>query len=128
VISTKKDVARTMKRLRGGRTQAACARKAGINANAWSHYEQAQRMPSEENFAKIAIGLGVTLTKLEEEVLESRELRLREDEQAKAAPAASPPRPVADPFRQAVQEGVQKITHELERLFLLVGDAKNFRL
>ena len=84
-------------------------------------------MPTEETLAKIAKGLGVTVRKLEEEMLESRDRRLREEmEQARAAPAAAPPQ-ADDPFRRAVQEGVQNITRELERLFLLVGAAKNLR-
>jgi len=125
-VITKGDVARTLKRLRSGRTQAQCAREGRINANAWSHYERAERMPTAETFAKIAQGLGVTLGKLEEELLASRDQRLRE-EKAKAVQTA-PPAPVEDPFRRAVREGVQNITRELERLFLLAGDAKDPRL
>jgi transcriptional regulator with XRE-family HTH domain len=120
MIRTKEDVARTLKRLRGGRTQALCARKAGINANAWSHYERAERMPTEETFAKIATGFGLTFRKLEEEVLESRDQRLREEEQAKAAP----PPPVEDPYRRAVHEGAQNIAREFERLLLLAKDLR----
>jgi transcriptional regulator with XRE-family HTH domain len=126
-VITKEDVALTLKRLRGSRTQALCAREAEINANAWSHYERAERMPTAETFAKIAQGLGVTIPELEEELLESRHQRLRGEEKARSAQAAAPS-PAEDPFRRAVHEGVQNITRELEKLILLVGDARNLRL
>jgi transcriptional regulator with XRE-family HTH domain len=125
-VITKEDIAHTLKRLRVGRNQAQCAREAGINANAWSHYEKGRRMPTEETLAKIAKGLGVTHRKLEEALLESRDQRLREEEKARAQAAPLPP--AEDPFRRAVREGVQNITRELERLFLLAGDAKDPRL
>ena len=81
-------------------------------------------MPTEETLAKIAAGFGLTFRKLEEEVLESRDQRLREEEQAKAAQAASPP-PVENPYRRAVHEGAQNIAREIERLLLLAKDLRS---
>jgi len=115
------DVARTLKRLRGSRTQAQCAREGGLSANAWTHYEKGRRLPGEKLSAKLAKGLGVTVAKLEEEILVSRNERMRE-ETTKAREVETPPRPAEadDPFQRAVREGLNVIHQEFEKLFLLL--------
>lgn len=116
------DVARTLKRLRGSRTQAQCAREGGLSPNAWTHYEKGRRLPGEELSAKLAKGLGVTLAKLEEEILVSRNERMRE-ETTKAREAEAPLRPAEadDPFQRAVREGLNVIHQEFEKLLLLLN-------
>jgi len=116
------DVARTLKRLRGSRTQAQCAREGGLSPNAWTHYEKGRRLPGEELSAKLAKGLGVTLAKLEEEILVSRNERMQE-ETAKAREAETPPRPAEadDPYQRAVREGLNVIHQEFEKLLLLLN-------
>lgn len=119
-VVTKEDVAQTLKRLRGSRTKAQCAREAGINANAWTHYEKGRRMPTEPTSTRLAKGLGVTLAKLEEELLVSRNERLRKEEKARTADEA--PRAAADdPYQRAVREGLDIVHRELEKLLLLAN-------
>ncbi len=116
------DVARTLKRLRGSRTQAQCAREGGLSANAWTHYEKGRRLPGEKLSAKLAKGLGVTLAKLEEEILVSRNERMRE-ETTKASKAETLPHPAEadDPYQRAVREGLNVIHQEFEKLLLLLN-------
>ena len=112
------DVARTLKRLRGSRTQAQCAREGGLSANAWTHYEKGRRLPGEKLSARLAKGLGVTLAKLEEEILVSRNERMRDEEKAREVTAPRPAE-VDDPYQRAVREGLDIIHREVEKLFLL---------
>ena len=116
------DVARTLRRLRGSRTQAQCAREGGLSANAWTHYEKGRRLPGEKLSAKLAKGLGVTVAKLEEEILVSRNERMQE-ETTKAREVETPPRPAEadDPYQRAVREGLDTIHRELEKLLLLAN-------
>jgi transcriptional regulator with XRE-family HTH domain len=119
-VVTKEDVARTLKRLRGGRTKAQCAREAGINANAWTHYEKGRRLPTPATSVRLAKGLGVTLAKYEEELLASRNDRMREEtEKAREGEAAPHPAENDDPYQRAVREGLDTIHRELEKLLLL---------
>ena len=114
------DIARTLRRLRGSRTQAQCAREGGLSANAWTHYEKGRRRPGEKLSARLAKGLGVTLAKLEEEILVSRNERMRnETEKARAAEAAPRPAEADDPYQRAVREGLDVIHREFEKLLLL---------
>jgi transcriptional regulator with XRE-family HTH domain len=122
-VITKKDCALTLKRLRGARTKAQCARAGGVNANAWTHYEQARRMPNPETQAQIAKGLGITFARFEEELLATRDERLEHERRARAAEAA-PAAETGDPYQRAVREGVGNLARELERLFLLNADPK----
>lgn len=119
-VVTKEDVARTLKRLRGGRTKAQCAREAGINANAWTHYEKGRRLPTPATSSRLAKGLGVTLAKYEEELLASRNERLREEtEKAHEAESAPQTSQADDPYQRAVREGLDIIHREFEKLLLL---------
>ncbi|MFY9826659.1 MAG: helix-turn-helix domain-containing protein [Thermoanaerobaculia bacterium] len=115
------DVARTLKRLRGSRTQAQCAREGGLSANAWTHYEKGRRLPGDELSAKLAKGLGVTLAKLEEEILVSRNERMREEEKAREAETVPRPAGADDPYQRAVREGLDIIHREIEKILLLVN-------
>jgi transcriptional regulator with XRE-family HTH domain len=119
-VVTKEDVALTLKRLRGGRTKAQCAREAGINANAWTHYEKGRRLPTPATSARLAKGLGVTLAKYEEELLASRNERMRQ-ETAKVYEAGAAPQPAQsdDPYQRAIREGLDIIHREFEKLLLL---------
>ncbi len=84
-------------------------------------------MPKEEARTKIATGLGVTLTKLEEEFLASRNQRLQEEaEGARSLKTAAQPLP-EDPFQRALDEGLDNIRSELKKLFLLAADPKRSR-
>ena len=119
-VVTKEDVARTLKRLRGGRTKAQCAREAGINANAWTHYEKGRRLPTPATSVRLAKGLGVTLAKYEEELLASRNERIREEtEQAREAQVSPHATETDDPYQRAVREGLNIIHREFEKLLLL---------
>jgi transcriptional regulator with XRE-family HTH domain len=114
------DIARTLKRLRGSRTQAQCAREGGLSANAWTHYEKGRRLPGEKLSAQLAKGLGVTLAKLEEEFLVSRNERMQE-EKARDAEAAPRPTEADDPYQRAVRDGLNVIHQEFEKLLLLLN-------
>jgi hypothetical protein len=81
-------------------------------------------MPNERTLLKLATGLGVTLPKLEEEFLHSRNQRLREEaDQAKAPPV----QPLQDDtYDRAIDEGLDVIKSELRKL-LLLRDPKRSR-
>jgi transcriptional regulator with XRE-family HTH domain len=114
------DVARTLKRLRGSRTQAQCAKEGGLSPNAWTHYEKGRRLPGDKLSAQLAKGLGITLAKLEEEFLVSRNERMQE-EKAHDAEAASRPTDTDDPYQRAVREGLDTVHRELEKILLLAN-------
>ncbi len=122
VVIKNQDIARTLKRLRGSRSQAQCAREGGLSPNAWTHYEKGRRRPGEKLMARLAKGLGVTLAKLEEEILVTRNERLREEE-TKARETETTSRPVQadDPYQRAVRDGLNIIHQELEKLLLLAN-------
>lgn len=120
-VVTKEDVARTLKRLRGSRTQAQCAQEAGVSPNAWSHYEKGRRMPTADTQAKLAKGVGVTLARFEEELFQSRGERLRAKTE-KARPDEATRGPDNDPYQRALREGLENIHREFEKLFLLRRD------
>ena len=74
-------------------------------------------MPNEQTLLKLATGLGVTLAKLEEEFLHSRNQRVREEaDKVKAQPA---PPPQDDLYDRAIDEGLDIIKSELRKLFVL---------
>jgi hypothetical protein len=75
-------------------------------------------MPNGQTLVKLATGLGVTLPKLEEEFLHSRNQRLREEADKAKAPPPALPLP-EDPFDRAIDEGLDVIKSELRKLFLL---------
>jgi hypothetical protein len=82
-------------------------------------------MPTSETRILIAKGLGITLARLEEELLATRNERVREEaRQARAAEEAPPAAETGDPYKRAVREGVGNLARELERLFLLNADPK----
>lgn len=115
------DLAAAIKKLRGGRTQKEVAQRAGIDETAWSLYENEARQPTLRSLEKIALGLGCTVSRLEEEIWEARKRRLAEV-QALAAQkdAAADP----DPLRHQLREHLAGIAHHVHEILLLVQEPK----
>ena len=61
---------RTVKILRGTRTQREIAKAAGIPVSTLSKIEQARQIPRNDTFAKVARGLGMSVAELEQKVME----------------------------------------------------------
>lgn len=79
-----KALGKTVKSLRGGKTQKQVAEAAGIPISTLSKIEQARQIPRNDTFEKIAQGLGLTVAELEQEIVEST-LGALEEESQKAA-------------------------------------------
>lgn len=65
-----KALGKTIKAIRGTRTQKQIAETAGIPISTLSKIEQARQIPRNETFAKIARGLGLSVAELEQRVVE----------------------------------------------------------
>lgn len=79
-------------------------------------------MPTPETRVLIAKGLGITLARLEEELLATRNERLREEAKQARAPEPVPPAAETDdPFQQAVRDGLAVIHSEFEKILLLAN-------
>jgi transcriptional regulator with XRE-family HTH domain len=65
-----KALGRTIKALRGTRTQRQIAEAAGLPISTLSKIEQARQIPRNETFGKIARGLGLSVSELEQRVVE----------------------------------------------------------
>lgn len=74
---------KTIKSLRGVKTQKQIAEAAGIPISTLSKIEQARQTPRNETFAKIAEGLGLSVAELEQEIVETT-LKDLEEETRKA--------------------------------------------
>ena len=64
-------LSRTIKALRGQRTQREVANKAGIPTSTWCKIEQGRQLPRDTTFERIADALGCTVGQLEQLVSES---------------------------------------------------------
>jgi len=65
-----KALGKTIKALRGTRTQREIAETAGIPISTLSKIEQARQIPRNDTFGKIARGLGLSVSELEQRVVE----------------------------------------------------------
>lgn len=65
-----KALGKTIKALRGTRTQREIAETAGIPISTLSKIEQARQIPRNDTFGKIAHGLGLSVSELEQRVVE----------------------------------------------------------
>lgn len=79
-----KALGKTIKSLRGAKTQKQVADAAGIPISTLSKIEQARQIPRNDTFEKIAQGLGLTVAELEQEIVENT-LGALEEESQKAA-------------------------------------------
>lgn len=79
-----KALGKTIKALRGAKTQKQVAETAGIPISTLSKIEQARQIPRNGTFSKIAAGLGLTVAELEQEIVETT-LGALEEESQKAA-------------------------------------------
>ncbi len=83
----KKALSRTLKALRGTRTQKEVAEAAGIPTSTWCKIEQGRQLPRDGTFVKIAEALGCSVSDLEQLVSEST---LEEIGQAQSDTLTSP--------------------------------------
>ncbi len=87
----KKVFSKTLKSLRGPRTQRELAAAAGMPTSTWSKIEQGRQLPRDETFAKIAGALGYTVPMLERIVSE----KLLAELQSERLEIRTPPAPSA---------------------------------
>lgn len=87
-----KALGKTIKALRGAKTQKQVAETAGIPISTLSKIEQARQIPRNDTFSRIAEGLGLTVAELEQEIVETT-LGALEAESQKAAGITNPRRP-----------------------------------
>jgi transcriptional regulator with XRE-family HTH domain len=119
----KKDLGKAIQRLRGERTQRACAESAGISASSWSLYEGGERAPRPAMRARIAGGLGVELRVLEETAWQVRNERIAaHDDGQKVVATAS--EAADNPLQHAIEEHVNGVAHHLLELALLLVTQK----
>lgn len=88
----KEDMATTIKRIRGQRTQKECAERAGIDRPTWNQYEKGHSMPSERNFPKILTGLDIDEEEFDRVLVEVMLYRLEGGEEGTGIPPYSWPR------------------------------------
>lgn len=79
-----KALGKTIKSLRGAKTQKQVAEAAGIPISTLSKIEQARQIPRNDTFEKIAQGLGLTIAELEQEIVENTLGALEEESQRAA--------------------------------------------
>ena len=115
----KRDLGKAIQRLRGEKTQRACAELAGISPSSWSLYEGGDRAPRPDMRARIASGLGVELRVLEEEAWQVRNERIAADEAGQRA-AATNDEAASDPVQHAIDEHLNGVAHHLRELALLL--------
>lgn len=115
----KRDLGKAIQRLRGEKTQRACAETAGISPSSWSLYEGGERAPRSAMRARIAGGLGVELRILEETAWQIRNERIAADEAGQKAVAANG-QEAGDPLLNAIDEHVNGVAHHLRELALLL--------
>lgn len=137
VMRDPKDLARAIRKLRGGRSQKDLAEKAGFDSSTWSVYEKGDRLPRhQDRFVQIARALGCTLERLDEVIWECRNERVQEEQAQAAAPAPAPrtdpafPSNPVDPLKSALQmgltqlrQGVNDVLQALEEVLVLATDA-----
>lgn len=121
-----RDLAEALRRLRGRRTQREVASAAGFDATVWSLYEGAERWPRRGSFERLAMGLGVTPDRLEEEMLLVRRRRLEDQrwegagEVAEAAPTPYAAETDDEALRREVRTHLEAVHKHLEALFALL--------
>ena len=79
-----KALGKTIKALRGARTQKQVAEAAGIPISTLSKIEQARQIPRNDTFSRIAQGLGLSVAELEQEIVETTLGALDEEKQRAA--------------------------------------------
>lgn len=111
-------IARALVRLRGDRSRAEVARKAGVDEAAWKHYESGRRSFTPEQRVPLARGLGVTVYELEHTLWRERAAELRKLEGDALAPLSEPFLTSAEGLSkcQLLIEGVDRIAAGVKQL------------
>lgn len=105
-------VARAIQKLRGNETQATATARAGLTEPAWSEYESGQRLPSLVDRTRIAVGLGVSLIRLEQEIWIQRAQQLLE--WSAFSSTATTDQPQGVDLAEALRLLVQGTAHQIE--------------
>jgi transcriptional regulator with XRE-family HTH domain len=114
-----KDLGKAIQRLRGDRTQKACAEKVGLSPSSWSLYESGSRNPRQDMRRRLARGLGVDQQVLEDTAWQIRKDRIASAESA-AGQAAVSTDVTADPVLLALFEHVKSMSHHLQEAMLIL--------
>jgi transcriptional regulator with XRE-family HTH domain len=120
----KRDLGKAIQRLRGEKTQRACAEAAEISPSSWSLYEGGERDPRLDMRARISKGLGVELRVLEETAWQIRNERIAAEEAGQKAEATNG-EAASDPVQHAIDEHVNGVAHHLRELALLLRPPTN---
>lgn len=91
----KKALSKTLRSLRGTRSQREVAEAAGMPASTWSKIEHGRQLPRDETFARIAGALGYTVPVLERIVSERLLEELESERRATRISSPAPPPAVA---------------------------------
>ncbi len=102
------DLGIAIRRLRGNRTQAKLAERAGLRNSAWSDYERGKRNPRPEQMERIASAIGCTLIELEQAALKQAATRLA---------AGQPEEPASEPAEtsDSLIEEMDRELHEIDQ-------------
>lgn len=119
----KRDLGKAIQRLRGEKTQRACAETARISPSSWSLYEGGERDPRPDMRARIAKGLGVELRVLEETAWQIRNERIATEENGQKA-GVTHGETASDPMQHAIDEHLNGVAHHLRELVLLLRPAQ----
>ena len=93
----KQALSRTIKKLRGQRTQREVADEAGIPTSTWCKIEQGRQLPRDSTFGRIAEALGCTVGQFEQLVSESTWEEIECDRrQSRQADSSGPPASMAE--------------------------------
>lgn len=101
-----KALGKTVKALRGAKTQKQVAETAGIPISTLSKIEQARQIPRNDTFSKIAEGLGLTVAELEQEIVETTLGALEEENQKAAGVSGLRRQPLVSGDRQRDDEDI----------------------
>lgn len=121
-----------IRRLRGDRSQAEIAKRAGIDPSLWSSYEKGRHYPrTRERFEQIAKGLGCTYDRLRE--VESEERRKLVEQQNPSSLSATDVQPSEagavdqsrGSLRSFIQETTARMHQDLEKMLLRIAEQKS---
>ncbi len=110
--SYRKALTRTLKTLRGGRTQKEIADAADIPISTWCKIEQGRHIPREPTYARIAAAFGLTASELDEQVSAAV---LGDYALSRFGTATEPSESMTGRLRSAL-DGIQAARHGLDAL------------
>lgn len=115
-MTSSDDLSRAITFLRGERSQAEVARRAGIDPAVWSLYERGQRQPRAKNLERILRGLGCTRLELEETRWRIRRYRLMYEGDPQRRPSLED-----NEIEKELRDAVGQLSRALERALIVLA-------